>query len=109
MLIIFPRGVELDKALEMSKISIEKDPGNASYLDTIGWIYFKLKKYKLAKENIEKSLSVNPNSAVVLEHLGDIYNAMKDYPGALRYWKMSLEKNPNNSTLKEKIDFYKIS
>ncbi len=103
------RGVELDKALEMSKISIEKDPGNASYLDTIGWIYFKLKKYKLAKENIEKSLSVNPNSAVVLEHLGDIYNAMKDYPGALRYWKMSLEKNPNNGALKEKIDFYKIS
>ena len=103
------RGVDLDKALEMSKISIEKDPGNASYLDTIGWIYYKLKKYKLAKENIEKSLSVNPNSAVVLEHLGDIYNAMKDYSGALKYWKMSLEKNPNNGTLKEKIDFYKIS
>ncbi len=103
------RGVNLDKALEMSKISIEKDPGNASFLDTIGWIYFKLKKYKPAKENIERSLMVNPNSAVVLEHLGDIYNAMKDYPGALKYWKLSLEKNPNNVQLKEKIDLYKIS
>ncbi len=103
------RGVNLDKALEMSQISIEKDPGNASYLDTIGWIYYKLKKYKLAKENIEKSLMVNPNSAVVLEHLGDVYDAMKDFPGALKYWKLSLEKNPNNGQLKEKIDMYKIS
>ena len=103
------RGEKLEKALEMSKITIEKDPGNASYLDTFGWIYFKLKNYKLAKTYIEKSLSVNPNSAVVLEHLGDVYNAMKDYPNALKYWNLSLEKNPGNNSLKEKIDVLKIS
>lgn len=103
------RGDKLDKALEMSKIAVEKEPGNASYLDTIGWIYFKLKKYKLAKENIEKSLSVNPNSAVVLEHLGDVYKEMKDSASALKYWKLSLEKNPQNNSLREKIEFYKIS
>ncbi len=103
------RGEKLDKALEMSKIAVEKDPGNASYLDTIGWIYFKLKNYKLAKENIEKSLAVNPNSAVVLEHLGDVYKEMKDNNNALKYWKLSLEKNPENNSLREKIEFYKIS
>lgn len=99
------RGTELDKALSMAKVAIEKDPQNASYLDTIGWIYFKLKNYKLAKKYIESSLAINPNSAVVLEHLGDVYNAMKDNKNALKFWKLSLEKNPNNKDLKDKIDF----
>ncbi|HMQ70207.1 MAG TPA: tetratricopeptide repeat protein [Ignavibacteria bacterium] len=103
------RGEKLDEALEMAKIAVDRDPGNASYLDTIGWIYFKLGKYKSAKTNIEKSLEINPNSAVVLEHLGDIYNGMKDYSNAVKYWKLSLEKNPENSSLKEKINQLKIS
>ncbi|MEO8210046.1 MAG: tetratricopeptide repeat protein, partial [bacterium] len=103
------RGENLDKALAMAKIAIEKEPNNASYLDTFGWIYYKLKNYKLAKKFIEKSLAVNSGSAVVLEHLGDIYSAMKDNDNALKYWEQSLEKNPENKTLQEKIEFYKIS
>ncbi|MBK8981401.1 MAG: tetratricopeptide repeat protein [Ignavibacteria bacterium] len=97
------RDIELDKALKMAKIAVEKEPGNASYLDTIGWIYFKMKKYKLAEEFIGKSLEVNPNSAVVLEHMGDIYNKMKNNTKALKYWKMSLELNPSNENLRGKI------
>ena len=103
------RDEKLDEALSMAKIAVERDPGNASYLDTIGWIYFKLGKFKSAKTNIEKSLEINPNSAVVLEHLGDVYNGMKDYSNAVKYWKLSLEKNPENPSLKEKINQLKIS
>jgi len=99
------RGIDLDKALSMSKVAVDKDPQNASYLDTMGWIYYKMKNYKQAKRYIESSLAFNPNSAVVLEHLGDVYNAMKDNRNALKFWKLSLEKNPNNKSLKDKIDF----
>ena len=103
------RDKSLDKALNMARIAIEKEPLNSSYLDTIGWIYFKMKKYKEAKEYISKSLQVNPNSAVVLEHLGDVYGAMKDNANALKYWKLALEKNPGNMLLKQKIEFNSIS
>ena len=102
------RDIELDKALKMAKIAVEKEPGNASYLDTMGWIYFKMKKYKLAEEFIGKSLEVNPNSAVVLEHMGDIYNKMKNNTKALKYWKMSLELNPSNENLRGKISNVQI-
>jgi tetratricopeptide (TPR) repeat protein len=103
------RDKDLDKALYMAKIAVEKEPENSSYLDTIGWILFKMKKYKPAKEYIRKSLEINPNNAVVLEHLGDIYEAMNDRTNALKYWKMALERDPDNSKLKEKIDFNRIS
>jgi len=102
------RNTNLDRALSMAKTAVGKEPGNASYLDTIGWIYFKLKKYKLAKDFIEKSLAINGNSAVVLEHLGDIYNAMEDNSNAVKYWQLSIEKNPANKSLKEKIEASKI-
>ena len=38
------RGKRLQEALEMSKKSVEKEPENSSYLDTYGWIFFKLKE-----------------------------------------------------------------
>ncbi|MBL7129562.1 MAG: tetratricopeptide repeat protein [Ignavibacteria bacterium] len=96
------RGVKLKKALAMAKVAIEKDPKNASYLDTIGWVYFKLGKYKSAKKYIEKSLSINGSSAVVLEHLGDVFKAMDDYNNAIKYWNKALEINPGNEQLIEK-------
>lgn len=49
------RDKNLDKALSMAKIAIEKEPENASYLDTIGWIYFKMRNYKSARKNISQS------------------------------------------------------
>ncbi len=103
------RDKDLDKALTMAKIAVEKEPANSSYLDTIGWVYFKLKNYKAAKEYIEKSLQANPNSAVVLEHLGDVYDAMKDRNNAVRFWKQALQRDPGNENLKKKIEFYSIS
>ncbi len=98
------RGVDLEKALRMSEMSIEKEPQNSSYLDTYGWIFFKMKNYKQAKKYIEKSLEINGNNAVVLEHLGDVYHSMKDVTNAKKYWNLSLNINPGNSILKEKIE-----
>jgi tetratricopeptide (TPR) repeat protein len=98
------RDEQLDRALVMAKIAIEIEPENASFLDTIGWVYFKLGKYKDAEKFIKKSLAVNKESAVVLEHLGDIYKAMKEDKNALIYWKLALEKNPANNSLKQKIE-----
>ncbi len=103
------RDKNLDKALEMAKVAVEKEPNNSSYLDTIGWIYFKMKKYKPAMEYIKKSLEVNHGSAVVLEHLGDVYDASGDRDNALRYWKKAFELAPDNAKLKQKIDFKSVS
>lgn len=101
------RGEKLDKALEMIKKVIEREPNSASYLDTYGWVLYKLKKYSEAKIYIEKAVSISGSSAVLLEHLGDVYLGLKDIKTALTYWKKASELNPNNMILKEKINFYK--
>lgn len=96
------RGERLELALEMAKKAIEQEPENPSYLDTIGWVYFKLGDYEKAKEYISKAVEKG-GSPVVVEHLGDVYFKLGDKGKALEFWKKALEKNPSNEKLKEKI------
>ncbi len=98
------RGVKLDKALVMAKKALSKDAKNPNFLDTMGWIYYKLKEYDLALDYILKSIAINAGSAVVQEHLGDVYFALKDKINALKHWKIALELNPKNKNLEEKIN-----
>lgn len=97
------RGERLNEALVMSKKSLENNADNGSYLDTYGWILFKLKNYEDARDYIIKSLKVNPNSAVVNDHLGDVYDALGDRTNAMKYWKKAYELAPDNIEFKNKI------
>jgi len=100
------RGERLKEALEMSKKTIIKEPENASYLDTYGWILFKLKDYNNAAIFIEKAVKIEKN-ATLCEHLGDIYEAQGEIVKALKAWNESLQIDSSNQNIKNKIDKYK--
>jgi tetratricopeptide (TPR) repeat protein len=102
------RGVQLERALQMAKEAVEKQPENSSYLDTIGWVYFKLGRYEEAKDYIEKAVqlrdAVGENGATLNEHLGDIFYKLDKKDKALEYWKRALQMNQKNQALKKKIE-----
>jgi len=52
------RGIQLERALKMVKISIAADSLNSSYLDTIGWVYYMLGDYDSAKNILKKQLKL---------------------------------------------------
>ncbi|KAA3610158.1 MAG: tetratricopeptide repeat protein [Calditrichaeota bacterium] len=97
------RDQRLQEAFEMSQKAISIEPDNGAYLDTIGWILYKLGKYDEAKDYILKSISLRPKSAVVLDHLGDVYYKLDDIANAKKYWKMSIEVKPDNPAVLDKI------
>ena len=98
------RGLKLKEALNMSQKAIELEPNNSAYLDTIGWIFYKLKKYNKAIDYIEKSISLDPNNVVVLEHLGDVYMEINKVQDAKFYYKKILDLDKNNSRILNKIN-----
>jgi tetratricopeptide (TPR) repeat protein len=98
------RGVQLERALAMSKEAVSKDSLNPSYLDTYGWILFRLGDYTGAEQYIKKAIGAGDGSATVLEHLGDVYAKMKRKESALMYWKKALELDTTNTSLKKKIE-----
>ena len=97
------RGLQLQRALEMSKQAVTAEPDNSAYLDTYGWIFFRLKNYKDAAGYIEKSIATGKASAVVHEHLGDVYFKLGRKEQALDSWKKALEMDSKNEAVKEKI------
>jgi len=97
------RDIRLPEALEMSQKAIDMEPENGAYLDTIGWILYKMENYKQARDYILKSIQLRPKSAVVLDHLGDVYYKLDDISNAKKYWKMSIEIKPDNPAVLDKI------
>ncbi len=102
------RGLELEKALKMAQLAIQLDSNNSAYLDTIGWVYFKLGDYKNAESYVKQALSMRTSPdegspATLEEHLGDIYEKMGDSKAAVEYWEKALGHNPQSAELKEKI------
>ncbi len=98
------RNIHLEYALKMAKKAIEKQPDNAAYLDTMGWIYFRLKQYDQALLYVHQSVEKRDQSPVVIEHLGDIYFQMGDFSNAKKYWEKALQLNPDNSKLQNRIN-----
>jgi tetratricopeptide (TPR) repeat protein len=87
----------------LAKKAIDLEPENPSYLDTIGWIYFKLNNVKKARQFIEASIKITGDNAVVLEHLGDIFMKNKKPDKALNLYKRALNLDKNNERLIKKV------
>ena len=97
------RGLQLERALRMVQKALESDSANSSYLDTIGWVYFKLGRYREAEVYVKKAITKGEASAVVYEHLGDIYFMLNDRTSALEQWNLGLKLDETNQSLREKI------
>jgi tetratricopeptide (TPR) repeat protein len=98
------REERLDDALEMAERAISIEPENAAYLDTIGWIHFKMGNYEEALTYIQKAVDTGDASAEVFEHLGDVYSELGDDENAKLWWNRAFEMDPDRNHLKERID-----
>jgi tetratricopeptide (TPR) repeat protein len=98
------REERLEYALELSGRAISLEPGNAAYLDTVGWVHFKKGNYEEARRYIQKSVDTGDASPEVFEHLGDVYEALGDMDMAREWWKKAFEEDPDREHLKERIN-----
>ena len=87
----------------MAKQAVGFDPDNSSYLDTYGWVLFKLGNYEEAEEWIAKSLDKGDNSAVVIEHYGDVLWKLDDKDKAVEYWEKALNAGEGSEFLEMKV------
>ncbi len=97
------RGIELQRALTMSREAVRQQPLNTSYLDTYGWIFYQMGQYDEAERYVKKAIDLGSTSPVIQEHLGDIYFKLSQKDKAMEYWKKALEVDKSNTALKDKI------
>ncbi|MBQ0150201.1 MAG: tetratricopeptide repeat protein [Bacteroidales bacterium] len=84
----------LKKAYAMSKITVEQEPDNSTYLDTFGWILYLQGKAIEAKPFFKHAMLYGgKESATVLDHYAEVLYALKEYDLAKVYWNMAIKKD----------------
>lgn len=96
----------IEYALELSNKALRIEPNNAAFLDTMGWIYYRMGNYNLAEHYIKDSIDIDDTNSIVLEHLADVYVKKNNINYALKYYKLALLNDPENSQTKLKIKKY---
>ena len=96
------RGVRLEESLNYIKQAVSLEPGNGAYLDSLGWAYFRLGKYDLAEENLNKASQHMGSDPSVQEHLGDLYQKTGRLKLAAAHWERALEEW--NKTVAPEVD-----
>jgi tetratricopeptide (TPR) repeat protein len=85
------RGVQLEESLNYIKEAVSLDPTNGAYLDSLGWVYFKLGKYDLAEETLTKASLRMGSDPTVQDHLGDLYQKTGRLRLAAAHWERAVE------------------
>lgn len=84
------RGQKLDEALTLVQRALAEQPGNPSYLDSLGWAYLKLGKTAEAIEPLERATRLAESSSLLQDHLASAYFAAKRYKDAADTWTRAL-------------------
>jgi tetratricopeptide (TPR) repeat protein len=98
------RGERLADALKMVQVAVDADSDNTSYLDTIGWVYYKLGNYNEAKNYLEKAIEIGGEKSVMLDHLGDVMFKLGEIQKAKTLWQKAFDLDSTNVSLKSKIE-----
>lgn len=78
----------------MSKVTVEKEPDNATYLDTFGWILYLQGKPAEAKPYFKHAMLYGgKDSAVTLDHYAEVLFDLEEYSLAFVYWAQALSKD----------------
>jgi tetratricopeptide (TPR) repeat protein len=101
--------MNLEQARELIEKAVKSEPKNAAFLDSLGWVLFKLKKPKEALDYILQSvdLSKDEQDATIFDHLGDIYQSLNEPDKAREAWTKSLALEPSDPIRKKLEDSQK--
>ena len=83
-------GQRLDEAVDLVQRALKLEPGNPSFLDSLGWAYFQQGKLDLADAPLTEAATKMPNSSVVQDHLGDLRFKQQRFADAAAAWERSL-------------------
>ncbi len=83
-------GIRLEEARELLERAVELDPENPAYLDSLGWVHFRLGDIEQAEHWLRRSVELGGDDGTILAHLGEVLLAKGDDDGR-RYLRQALD------------------
>jgi tetratricopeptide (TPR) repeat protein len=70
--VLADEGRDLTRALTLCKKAVDQDPDNPAYLDSVGWVYYKLGLDVEAKNFTRRAREKAPDNSAINAHLNEI-------------------------------------
>ncbi|MEX5727866.1 tetratricopeptide (TPR) repeat protein [Rhodovulum iodosum] len=84
----------LDEALDMIERAVEARPNDGYITDSLGWVLYRLGRYREAVPQMERAAELEPVDPIVNDHLGDVYWAVGRQLEARFQWRRALSFDP---------------
>ena len=91
------KNLRLEEALTMILRAVALEPRNGAYLDSLGWVYFRLARYEEARAPLESAGKLVPEDATILEHMGDLYLALQKPEKARELYRRAVAANDDEN------------
>ncbi len=85
------RNVRLPEAQDYIQRAVKLDPNNYAFLDSLGWVYYRLNKLPDAEQQLTRSLQMSAKDPTIHDHLGDVYFREGKTREAIAQWQSSLK------------------
>ena len=83
-------GNALDEAATFIQRALTIEPGNPSFLDSLGWTYVQQGKLDLADTPLTTAAAKLPTNSVIQDHLGDLRQKQNRHADAIAAWQKAL-------------------
>ncbi len=83
-------GKQLDDAVAFVQRALKLEPGNPSFLDSLGWAYYKQGKLELADGPLTDAAVKEPGNSVIQDHLGDLRFKQQRFADAAAAWERAV-------------------
>lgn len=75
--ILAEQEIDLATALEYARTAVNQNADNPSYLDTLGWVYYKMGDHSLALKFLRDALERSAGNKVIAAHLKEVMKIIK--------------------------------
>jgi tetratricopeptide (TPR) repeat protein len=95
---------DLGEARKLLERALLIEPENGFYLDSLGWVYYRLGEGAKAVELIERAIRNMPSDDGILRgHLGDAYFMVGDKEKAIAEWERAIRLDPSLEEIRKKL------
>lgn len=92
-----------EEALVLIEKALAIKPDEAAFIDSLGWVHYRLSNFEEAVQHLRRALSLFPNDEVAA-HLGEALWALGSTGEAQKVWQKALKQTPKSEILLKVIE-----
>jgi tetratricopeptide (TPR) repeat protein len=85
------RNIRLQESLDLITKALDKEPDNGAYLDSLGWVLFKLGRLPEAEEKMRRAVVKTPRDPTVHDHMAEVLMGESKVKEAVAQWQISVK------------------